>query len=67
MLVVDYAGFGIMIDVCFSCPYRWLDAGELTKIHQRSKRAGHLDPAQRMALEGLTSALDEPDAEPAMD
>src|SRR5882757_8535586 len=31
MMVVDYAGLGIMIDACFSCDSRWLDAGEMTK------------------------------------
>lgn len=57
MMVVDYSGLGILIDVCFSCPYRWLDAGELTKIAGRTRRTGRLTSEQLMALEGLNSAM----------
>jgi Zn-finger nucleic acid-binding protein len=59
MMAVDYGGLGIMIDVCFSCPYRWLDAGELTKIAGRVRRTGRLRPEQLMALEGLNSAMEQ--------
>lgn len=55
MIVVDHAGSGIMIDMCSACPYRWLDAGELTHIARR--KVGRLKPEQLMALEGLNSAL----------
>jgi len=57
MMVVDYAGLGIMIDACFSCPYRWLDTGEFIKIRDRSVHGGRLKPEQLMALEGLNSAM----------
>jgi len=63
MMVIDYAGLGIMIDACFSCDSRWLDAGEMTKIMERTRRTGRLNPAQLLALEGLSSALRQSGAE----
>jgi Zn-finger nucleic acid-binding protein len=32
MYKVNYNGTGIIIDACAHCHYRWLDAGEITKI-----------------------------------
>lgn len=57
MMVIDYAGSGIMIDACFSCSQRWLDAGELTKINALARHGRGLKPDQLLALEGLNSAL----------
>lgn len=37
MTAVDYASSNIIIDACTSCYYRWLDAGELKNILDRSK------------------------------
>lgn len=34
MAKVNYDDSEIFIDSCTQCPYRWLDAGEITKIRQ---------------------------------
>ena len=50
MVEVDFRGSGTMIDVCLSCPARWLDAGELTRIADFVEWTGSLGPHHFEAL-----------------
>lgn len=58
MVKTDYDSKGVIIDSCPSCPYRWLDAGELTKIGQHSSE---LSADQLLFLHSIESSTKHSD------
>lgn len=43
MVSVQYDATGVMIDTCSNCPYRWLDAHEVSQINAKGKRLDAVD------------------------